>query len=213
MESLSHIKRQTIWIEVGNAVTHGLGVVLAVIGLVFLMIQAAQSGRPLKVVAFLIYGLSLVLFYLASTLFHSLVFTRARHVFQVFDHSMIYLLIAGTYTPYCLLAVRGGQGITLLTVIWVMAIAGVIYKALWLNRKSIVSTLIYVLMGWMCLLAFWPLFHALGPVGFGLLLAGGVTFTLGAVLYSFPTAYTHLIWHLFVLGGTICMYFSILCFL
>lgn len=213
MESLSHIKRQTIWIEVGNAVTHGLGVVLAVIGLVFLMIQAAQSGRPLKVVAFLIYGLSLVLFYLASTLFHSLVFTRARHVFQVFDHSMIYLLIAGTYTPYCLLAIRGGQGITLLTVIWVMAIAGVIYKALWLNRKSIVSTLIYVLMGWMCLLAFWPLFHALGPVGFGLLLAGGVTFTLGAVLYSFPTAYTHLIWHLFVLGGTICMYFSILCFL
>lgn len=213
MESLSHIKRQTIWIEVGNAVTHGLGSILAIIGLIFLMVQAIHSGRPVKIVAFLIYGLSLVLFYLASTLFHSLVFTRARHLFQVFDHCMIYLLIAGTYTPYCLLAIPGWRGAALLTVIWVMAIGGVIYKAIWLNRKSVISTLIYVLMGWMCLLAFWPLYHTLGPVGFGLLLAGGITFTLGAVLYSFPTAYTHLIWHLFVMGGTIFMYFSIILFL
>lgn len=178
--------------------------------MIALIITAVNAHSPLKLVAFIIYGTVLVLFYLASTLFHSLIFTRARHVFQVFDHSMIYLLIAGSYTPYCLVAIRGWLGISLLTVIWLMAIGGVIYKALWLNKKSFWSTVIYVIMGWMCLFAIIPLYHALGPVGFGLLLAGGITFTLGAVLYSFPTQYTHLIWHLFVLGGTILMYFSIL---
>ena len=153
-----------------------------------------------------------VLFYLASTLFHSLIFTRARHIFQVFDHSMIYLLIAGSYTPYCLVSIRGWLGWSLLIVIWLMAIGGVIYKSIWLDKKSLWSTVIYVVMGWMCLCAIIPLYHALGPVGFGLLFLGGVTFTLGAVLYSFPTQYTHLIWHLFVLGGTTLMYFSILFF-
>lgn len=125
-----HRQQPNLLIEIGNAVTHGLGVGLSIVGMIALIITAVNAHSPLKLVAFIIYGTVLVLFYLASTLFHSLIFTRARHVFQVFDHSMIYLLIAGSYTPYCLVAIRGWLGISLLTVIWLMAIGGVIYKAL-----------------------------------------------------------------------------------
>ena len=123
---------------------------------------------------------------------------------------MIYLVIAASYTPYCLVAIKGWQGWTLFGIIWAMATAGIIYKSIWFQKKSKWSTIFYVIMGWMCVLAFWPLWHALGPVGFGLLLAGGITYTLGALLYSMPTRYTHLIWHLFVMVGTAFIYFSIL---
>lgn len=202
--------RQELLIEIANAVTHGIGAGLAITGLVFLIIRAAHTGDPMRIVTFTIYGSILVLFYLSSTLFHALYFTRARHLFRIFDHAMIFILIAGTYTPYCLVSIRGWAGWTLFGIIWGLAVLGVVYKSIWLKHKSALSTLIYVLMGWMCMFAFVPLWRALGPVGFGLLLAGGVTFTLGALLYSRPTRYTHLIWHLFVLLGTGFMYFSIL---
>lgn len=207
------IKLRQLLIEIGNAVTHGLGALLAIVGLVILLVHTAANPAlmtPMRIVAFSIYGFIMIIFYLASTLFHSLYFTRARHVFQVLDHSMIYLMIAGCYTPYCLVAIGGWLGWTLLSIIWVMAIAGVVYKSLYLNQKSHLSTLIYVIMGWMCLFALVPLYHALGTVGFGLLFAGGVVYTLGALLYSFPTDYTHLIWHCFVMVGSSLMYFSIL---
>ena len=203
-------RRQTLLIEIANAITHGVGAALAIAGLVILIVRAVHTGSPMRIVTFSIYGAALVLFFLASTLFHSLIFTRAKRVFQILDHDMIYLVIAASYTPYCLVAIKGWQGWTLFGIIWAMAIAGIIYKSIWFQKKSKWSTIFYVIMGWMCLFAIIPLYHALGPVGFGLLLAGGITFTLGAVLYSFPTQYTHLIWHLFVLGGTILMYFSIL---
>lgn len=164
----------------------------------------------MRVVTFTVYGSILILFYLSSTLFHALVFTKAKHLFQIFDHCMIYILIAGTYTPYCLVAIRGWEGWTMFGIIWALAVLGVVYKSIWLKHKSNYSTLIYVLMGWLCVFTFFPLWHALGPVGFGLLLAGGIAFTLGALLYSRPTAYTHFIWHFFVLAGTALMYFSIL---
>lgn len=202
--------RQELLIEIANAVTHGIGAGLAIAGLVFLIIRAVHTGSPMRVVTFTIYGSILILFYLSSTLFHALYFTRARHLFRIFDHAMIFILIAGTYTPYCLVSIRGWVGWTLFGIIWGLAVLGVVYKSIWLKHKSNLSTLIYVLMGWMCLFAFVPLWRALGPVGFGLLLAGGVTFTLGALLYSRPTRYTHLIWHLSVLLGTGFMYFSIL---
>lgn len=204
--------RHTVLIEIGNSISHGIGVILSIIGLVFLILRAVHSGSPMRIVTFTIYGCILILFYLSSTLYHALTFTRAKHVFQVFDHCMIYLLIAGTYTPYCLCAIRGWEGWTLFGVIWTLAILGVIYKSIWLKQKSNLSTLIYVIMGWLCLFAFWPLWNSLGPTGFGLLLAGGIIFTIGALLYSRPTEYTHFIWHFFVLAGTICMYFSILLF-
>lgn len=197
-------------IEIGNAISHGIGVGLSIAGLIFLIIRAVHTGSPMRIVTFTIYGSALILFYLASTLFHALIFTRARHVFRVFDHVMIYVLIAATYTPYCLVSIKGWLGWTLFGVIWAMAVLGIIYKSIWLNHKSKYSTIIYVVMGWLCIFAFVPLWNALGPVGFNLLLAGGITFTLGALLYSRPTPYTHLIWHFFVLAGTILMYFSIL---
>ena len=211
MEKSRETKHSVI-IEIGNAITHGIGLVLAIAGLVLLIIKAAKTGSPMRIVTFTIYGSTLVLFYLFSTLYHSLYFTKVRRIFQIFDHDFIYILIAGTYTPYCLVSIKGWQGWSLFGVIWALAVMGVVYKSIWLKKKSNWSTLLYVLMGWLCIVAFWPLWDALGPVGFGLLFAGGLTFTIGALFYSRPTQYTHLIWHIFVLGGTAFMFFSILLF-
>ncbi|WP_457801743.1 PAQR family membrane homeostasis protein TrhA [Limosilactobacillus reuteri] len=202
--------RRTLLIEIGNAVTHGIGAGLSIAGLILLIIRAVHTGSPMRIVTFTIYGSALILFYLSSTLFHALIFTRAKRVFQILDHSMIFVLIAATYTPYCLVSIRGWLGWTIFGVIWGLSVIGIVYKCIWLKHKSKYSTIIYILMGWLCLVAFIPLWHALGPVGFGLLLLGGLSFTLGALFYSRPTAYTHLIWHIFVLIGTILMYFSIL---
>ncbi|WP_204121641.1 MULTISPECIES: PAQR family membrane homeostasis protein TrhA [Levilactobacillus] len=197
--------------EVLNAVTHGIGAALSIAGLVVLLLQAHAKGGAMRITTFAIYGAILVLFYLASTLFHSLYFTRGRHVFQIFDHCAIYLLIAGTYTPFSLLVVGGALGWTMFGIIWAMAVCGVIYKALWLGKMQKLSTIIYVVMGWMCLLGIKPLYEGLGPVGFALLFFGGVAFTVGAVLYSFKNVpFGHVIWHLFVMLGTGLMYFSIL---
>lgn len=201
---------RTLLIEIGNAITHGIGAGLSIAGLILLIVRAVHTGSPMRIVTFTIYGSALILFYLSSTLFHALIFTRAKHVFQILDHSMIFVLIAATYTPYCLVSIRGWLGWTIFGVIWGLSIIGIVYKAIWLKHKSKYSTIIYILMGWLCLVAFAPLWHALGPVGFGLLLLGGLAFTVGALFYSRPTPYTHLIWHIFVLIGTILMYFSIL---
>ncbi|MDE7039412.1 MAG: hemolysin III family protein [Limosilactobacillus sp.] len=203
-------ERRALLIEIGNAITHGIGAGLSIAGLILLIIRAVHTGSPMRIVTFTIYGSALILFYLSSTLFHALIFTRAKRVFQILDHSMIFVLIAATYTPYCLVSIRGWLGWTIFGVIWGLSIIGIVYKCIWLNHKSKYSTIIYILMGWLCLVAFMPLWRALGPVGFGLLLLGGLSFTLGALFYSRPTAYTHLIWHIFVLIGTILMYFSIL---
>lgn len=202
--------RRTLLIEIGNAVTYGIGAGLSIAGLILLIIRAVHTGSPMRIVTFTIYGSALILFYLSSTLFHALIFTRAKRVFQILDHSMIFVLIAATYTPYCLVSIRGWLGWTIFGVIWGLSVIGIVYKCIWLKHKSKYSTIIYILMGWLCLVAFMPLWRALGPVGFGLLLLGGLSFTLGALFYSRPTAYTHLIWHIFVLIGTILMYFSIL---
>lgn len=204
------VDRGTLLVEIGNAITHGLGAALSIAGLVLLIIQAVHRGGAMRITTFAIYGSIMILFYLSSTLFHSLIFTKAAHVFRVFDHDMIYILIAGTYTPYCLVAIGGWRGWTLFGVIWALAIVGVVYKSIWLNHKSKLSTILYVVMGWLCMACAPQLWSTLGPMGFSLLFAGGVTYTLGAVLYSFPTRYTHLIWHLFVLIGTAFIYFSVL---
>lgn len=208
----NHPSSSSVAIEVGNAITHGFGAALSIAGLVLLIIQAVHRGGAMRIVTFTIYGSVLILFYLASTLFHSLVFTRAKHVFRIFDHAMIYMLIAATYTPYCLVCIKGWLGWTIFGIEWACAIAGIVYKTIWIDKTNWWSTVIYVIMGWLCIVAFWPLWNRLGPTGFGLLLAGGIVFTMGAVLYSFPGKYTHLIWHVFVLVGTILMYFSVLLF-
>ncbi|USS85751.1 hemolysin III family protein [Fructilactobacillus myrtifloralis] len=196
--------------EILSALTHGIGAAVSIAGLVLLILRGVQEGGALRITCFAIYGSILVLFYLASTLFHSLSFTPAKHIFQVFDHSAIYILIAGTYLPYCLVTIGGWLGWTTLIVIWLMALAGIIYKAMYGNRFPVVSTVIYVVMGWACLVDALPLWQRLNHLSFWLLFAGGVAFTVGAVLYSFKRIlFGHVIWHLFVMLGTVLMYFSI----
>lgn len=196
--------------EVLNAVTHGVGVVLSIIGFVFLLGKATSE---LHYVSFIIYGVSLLLLFLASTLYHSLIFTKAKKVFQVFDHCSIYLLIAGTYTPYCLLYIKGTIGIVLLSVIWLVAIVGIVYKSLTLSKvKSVskLSTIIYNVMGWAVVIALPNLYHSVGLKGLLLLVAGGVAYTVGSVFYSMKNRrYMHVVWHLFVMLGAMLMFFSI----
>ncbi|MBO0413173.1 hemolysin III family protein [Enterococcus hulanensis] len=196
--------------EVLNAVTHGIGVVLSIVGFIFLL-RKATSG--LHYVSFIIYGVSLLLLFLASTLYHSLIFTKAKKVFQVFDHCSIYLLIAGTYTPYCLLYIKGTIGIVLLSIIWLAAIVGIVYKSLTLSKvKSVskLSTIIYNVMGWAVVIALPSLYQSVGLKGLLLLVGGGVAYTVGSVFYSMKNRrYMHVVWHLFVMLGAILMFFSI----
>ncbi len=200
--------------EVLNAVTHGIGCGLAIAGLVILLIKGARLGSPLHIVSYAIYGAMMILLFLSSTLFHSLIFTKAKKVFQVFDHDSIFLLIAGSYTPFCLLSVKGWLGWALFTLIWLLAISGVVYKSLTLHKKdtvSKVSTLIYLFMGWLCLVAAKDLWLSLGSVGTALLVYGGVAYSVGALFYSLKNVrFMHVVWHLFVMLGAALMYFSIL---
>ncbi|WP_395319652.1 PAQR family membrane homeostasis protein TrhA [Fructilactobacillus frigidiflavus] len=210
IEKFRQSRNYQILDEILSAMTHGFGVALSIAGLVLIILRGVQVGGAMRITAFSIYGSILVLFYLASTLFHSLVFTKAKKVFQIFDHSAIYLLIAGTYLPYCLVTIGGVLGWTTLIIIWAMAIAGILYKSLYGNRYPIGSTIIYIIMGWMCLIDIWPLWNNLSHLSFWLLVLGGVAFTLGAVIYSFKQIlFGHVIWHIFVMLGTVLMYFSI----
>ncbi|TPR24552.1 hemolysin III family protein [Apilactobacillus micheneri] len=196
--------------EIFSAITHGIGVLLAIAGAICLIVHGSFEGGAMRITTFSIYGGILILFYLASTLFHSLYFTGAEKLFQIFDHSAIYLLIAGTYTPYCLVAIQGWLGWTIFGIIWAVTIMGIVYKSIWMGKYKTLSTVMYVVMGWMCLLGIVRLYQYLGVTGFFLLLFGGIAFTLGAVIYSFKQIpFGHVIWHLFVLLGTIMMYFSI----
>ncbi|MGM9886032.1 MAG: hemolysin III family protein [Lactococcus sp.] len=198
--------------EVFNSITHGIGLGLAIAGLVLLLVKANASGSAMQVVSASIYGASLILLFLFSTLAHSLHFTKAVKVFRVFDHSGIYFLIAGTYTPYCLVAVKGWLGWTIFGVIWACAIVGITLTAIYLPRWNSVpksSTLLYILMGWMILLAIYPLWNTITPLQFWLLVAGGVTYSLGALFYHYKFPYAHVVWHIFVLIAAILMWFSV----
>lgn len=197
--------------EVLSAVTHGIGLGLSIAGLVFLILKGVRTGSTLEIVSYTIYGSTLILLYLSSTLYHSLSFTQAKKVFKVIDHSNIFLLIAGTYIPYLLITIGGVLGWTIFWIIWAVAILGIIYKSIWINKYQKYSILLYIIMGWLCIIAIKPLYLGLGFVGFGLMLAGGISFTVGAIFYRMKNVkFMHVVWHLFVLAGTILMYFSIL---
>ncbi|MBM7688609.1 hemolysin III [Enterococcus ureilyticus] len=214
MEKAKFSRKYMIVNEVLNAVTHGIGAGLSIAGLVILLVKGARLGSAVHVVSYAIYGSTLILLFLSSTLFHSLIFTKAKKVFQVFDHSSIFLLIAGSYTPFCLLSIKGWLGWLLFVLIWVMAISGVVYKSLTLHKQETVknvSTVIYIIMGWLCVIAAKPLYDSLGPIGIALLVAGGVSYTLGAAFYSLKSVrFMHVVWHLFVMLGAGFMFFSIL---
>lgn len=194
-----------------NAITHLAGALLALAGAIVLIVLAAQEGDPWKVVSVLIYGATLVLLYSFSTLYHSLR-GRAKDVLRELDHHSIYLLIAGTYTPFCLVTLRGPWGWSLFGVVWGLAALGSLQE-LWLkNSARILSVLIYIVMGWVALAALVQLLHALGPAGFAWLLAGGLFYTIGIIFFVIDTRlkHAHGIWHLFVLAGSASHYVAIL---
>jgi hemolysin III len=193
-----------------NAITHGVGAVLAVAGAVYL-IAASTRGTAWHVASCAVFALTLVLVYLCSTLYHSLVRTRARHVFQVLDHSAIYLLIAGTYTPFTLVSLRGPVGWALFGIVWALAVAGVIFKSLAIGRFAVASVLVYLFQGWVVVFAVLPLLHAIGWHGVMWLGAGGLAYTLGIAFFALDRLrYFHATWHVFVLAGSVAHYFAIL---
>jgi hemolysin III len=193
-----------------NAITHGIGAALAAAGAVYL-IAASMRGTVWHVVSCAVFATTLVLVYLCSTLYHSLVRTRARHVFQVLDHSAIYLLIAGTYTPFTLVSLRGPVGWVLFGIVWGLALAGVIFKSLAVGRFAVASALVYLFQGWFIVFAAHSLLRAIGWGGMMWLGAGGLAYTLGIVFFAFDRLrYFHATWHVFVLAGSIAHYFAIL---
>lgn len=206
-DSIAAEERPRLGEELANAITHGVGALLAIAGFVFLMIVA--DGYLAFSLA--IYGTTLVLLYLASTLYHSLVFTRARRLFRKFDHMAIFLLIAGTYTPFCLTVLRGWWGWAMLIAVWIFAIAGIVLKSLFTGRFEWISVSMYILTGWMVILAIKPIYEFLSAENFVLLVCGGLCYTVGTVFYvKSKIPYFHSIWHLWVLAGSVMHFFCIL---
>ncbi|WP_044478315.1 PAQR family membrane homeostasis protein TrhA [Paenibacillus antibioticophila] len=200
--------------EVANAITHGIGALLSVAALVLLIVFSSIKGTAWHVVSFTIYGVSMLLLYTSSTLVHSFKEGKLKDLFEIFDHSSIYIYIAGTYTPFMLVAVRGPLGWSLFGIVWGIALFGVLFKAFFTKRFLFMSTIFYVVMGWLIVIAWGPLTAAIPSTGITLLVAGGIMYTLGTVFYvwrAFP--YHHAVWHLFVLGGSVTHFFAILLYL
>ncbi|MGE7689529.1 PAQR family membrane homeostasis protein TrhA [Lysinibacillus sp. NPDC097214] len=192
--------------ELWNAITHGIGFIASIPALVVLILAAVQTGSALQVTTFTIFGASVIILFLMSTLLHSMP-EKYKHFFAILDHSSIYILIAGTYTPFLLIAIGGTLGITLLCIIWSLAILGVIFKCFFINRFEKLSLIFYIGMGWLIIFAVKPVYLFLGFHGFALLLAGGLFYTIGALFYAWRSLpYNHTIWHLFVLAGCGAMY-------
>ena len=197
-----------------NSISHLIGAVLALAGAVILIAFAANSGDNFKIVSFSVYGVTLFLLYLISTLYHSLR-GKAKQIFKMLDHQAIYLLIAGTYTPFMLVGLKGALGWWMFILIWGCAAIGMVLDALPTKGARVVPVIIYLVMGWMCIFALQPLIDALPPMSFRWLLIGGVLYTSGVLFYVLDNWYPrcHGVWHLFVLAGSISHYFAILLYL
>ena len=209
---MTKIKRTpSIGEEIANSITHGIGALLAISALVVLVVFSAIRGTVWHIVSFSIFGSTLVLLYFASTLYHSLTHATAKRIFHKFDHISIYLLIAGTYTPFCLTALRGWIGWTVFGIVWTCAILGTVFKAIAVGSRVRLSTILYVMMGWVIIIAIKPLYEAMSCNGFALLIAGGVSYTLGTIFFiRDQVKYNHSVWHVFVLGGSVLHFFAVL---
>lgn len=207
--------RYTLGEEIAHAVSHGFGIVLSIAGLTVLVAFAARFGGARHIVGSAVFGTTLVLLYTASTLYHSIPIPRAKRILRILDHSAIYLLIAGTYTPFTLILLAGDpRGVLLLTVLWVLAVAGIVVTATAMERSRWISLALYVGMGWSCVIVARPLIDALQTGGLVLLVSGGLAYTFGIVFYLLRRMpYHHMIWHLFVLAGSVFHYFAVLFYL
>ena len=198
----------------GSAITHFIGMLMAIFAAVPLLIKAAREPDHIYLISLSIYALSLILLYAASTTYHTFDLSeRANTILKKIDHMMIFVLIAGSYTPICLITLKGRTGTILLALVWGIAIVGIILKAFWVFCPKWVSSVLYIGMGWTCVLAFTQILNALSPVAFGWLLAGGIIYTIGGVIYALKLPIfnnrhknfgSHEIFHLFVMGGSMC---------
>ncbi|MFQ3186253.1 MAG: hemolysin III [Marinomonas primoryensis] len=202
---------QSLGEEVANSISHGLGLVAAIVGTPFLVLSAIDYADMSFIVGVSIFSATMIVLYLASTVYHAMPRGKAKYVFQVIDHSAVYLLIAGTYTPFMLGVLKGVWGWSLLTAVWALALVGVSLKAFGKASHPAVSTTLYVILGWLILIAIKPLVALMETNGLLLLVLGGVLYTLGVVFFVMDSRlrYGHLVWHLFVVGGTVSHYFSI----
>ena len=208
MEKKKHIK------DPGSAITHFIGMLMAIFAAVPLLIKAASEPGRIYIISLAIYAASLILLYAASTTYHTFdISEKVNTVLKKIDHMMISVLIAGSYTPVCLIVLRGRTGLILLTIVWSIAIAGILIKAFWVYCPKWVSSVLYIGMGWTCVLAFTQILNNMSPAAFGWLLAGGIIYTIGGVLYGLklpvfdklPKSFgSHEIFHLFVMGGSFC---------
>ncbi|MES2000494.1 MAG: hemolysin III family protein [Pseudomonadota bacterium] len=198
--------------EIANSISHGVGLVAALVGTPFLILHAARHGDGIFIVGTSVFAATMILLYLASTLYHALPMSKAKRVFRVIEHSAIFLLIAGTYTPFTLGVLRGVWGWTLFGLVWGLAVTGVALKAFDRMSHPIVSTGLYLLMGWLILIAVNPLSDRVPASGLLWLVAGGVAYTAGVAFFAADSRlrYGHFIWHLFVMAGTTCHYFAVL---
>ena len=204
----------TLGEEIANSITHGIGAGLSVAGLIVLVVLAVGHGDVWQIVSFSIYGSSLIILYLASTLYHSFRNPRVKRVFRIIDHASVHLLIAGTYTPFLLVSLRGAWGWTLLAIIWGLALLGMGFEAFLIGRFQKISTLSYVLMGWLGVVALKQMLVSVPTGGLVWLAVGGVLYTVGVIFYVWrKLPYNHATWHLFVLAGSVCHYLAILLYL
>ena len=206
------IPKYSLGEEITNAILHGLGALLSIAALVLCVVFSAIHGNVYAVVSSCIYGSTLIILYTMSCLYHSLKVNNAKRVFRIIDHCSIYLLIAGTYTPYTLVSLNGALGWTMFGIVWASAVIGIILNAINVEKFKIVSMILYISMGWVVIFTFKPLLNAVDMSGIYLLLAGGIIYTIGAIFYGVgkKIKYMHSIWHFFVLAGSILHFFSIL---
>jgi hemolysin III len=197
--------------EIVNSVTHGIGAIVSLAGLVLLIVFSSIYGDLNHIISCTIFGITLVLLYTASTLYHSFRKPNLKHVFKILDHSCIYALIAGTYTPFMLVTIRGVLGWGMFALVWIFTLIGVLFKVFFVHRFKIISTIAYILMGWIIIFAIKPLFQTLPGDGLVLLICGGLAYTLGTVFYAWKRLpFNHAIWHLFVLTGSVCHFLAVM---
>ena len=219
-EAIKNIKKERITLpkytlgeELISSISHGIGALLSIVALILCLITSIKSGNVASIVSSCIYGMSLIILYLMSCLYHALARNRAKKVFRVFDHCSIFLLIAGSYTPFLAITIGGTKGIIMMTIMWALAILGIVFNSIDLEKYDKPSFVLYLLMGWMIVFSIKDIWEKLPTTGFVLLLVGGIVYTIGAVIYAIgddKIKYLHSIWHFFVLGGSIFQFFTIL---
>lgn len=210
-EQQKHGHAYSLGEEIANAITHGVGAALSIAALVLLIIAAALWGNAWHLASAIIYGVTMFTLYMASTLYHAITHPKARHVFKVLDHASIYLLIAGTYTPFTLVTIRNDGGWWLFGVVWALAAVGITLEAWWVYRPKWVSAVIYLAMGWLAIFAIKPIMANLAAPGVWLLIGGGLAYTLGTVFYVLKRVrYMHMVWHLWVLAGSVLHFLAVM---